>query len=103
MFSKDLEHTISQSYKKARERRHEFMTVEHLFLALLDNPSAVNVLTSCGSDLDGLRSELEDIIDQTDHEDTVKQQHGSTDHVTHGIQIHRHRQPDKACTYRRDQ
>ena len=65
MFSKDLEHTISQSYKKARERRHEFMTVEHLFLALLDNPSAVNVLTSCGSDIESLRSELEDIIDQT--------------------------------------
>ena len=40
MFSKDLEYTIGQCYKRAREARHEFMTVEHLLLALLDNPSA---------------------------------------------------------------
>ncbi len=65
MFSKDLEQTISQSYKRARARRHEFMTVEHLFLALLDNPSAVNVLTACGANLEVLRQELEDIIEQT--------------------------------------
>ncbi len=44
MFSKDLEHTIGQCYKRAREARHEFMTVEHLLLALLDNPSAQAVL-----------------------------------------------------------
>ena len=65
MFSKDLEQTISQSYKRARARRHEFMTVEHLFLALLDNPSAVNVLTACGANLEVLRQELKDIIEQT--------------------------------------
>ncbi len=41
MFSKDLEVTIGQCYKQAREQRHEFMTVEHLLLALLENPSAV--------------------------------------------------------------
>ena len=40
MFSKDLELTIGQCYKEAREQRHEFMTVEHLLLALLENPSA---------------------------------------------------------------
>ena len=44
MFSKDLEQTIGQCYKRAREARHEFMTVEHLLLALLDNPSAEAVL-----------------------------------------------------------
>lgn len=38
MFSKDLEQTIGQCYKRAREARHEFMTVEHLLLSLLDNP-----------------------------------------------------------------
>ncbi|MDJ0654251.1 MAG: ATP-dependent Clp protease ATP-binding subunit ClpA [Xanthomonadales bacterium] len=65
MFSKDLEQTISQSYKKARAQRHEFMTVEHLFLALLDNPSASHVLTTCGANLDALRKELADIIEQT--------------------------------------
>ncbi len=65
MFSKDLEQTISQSYKKARAQRHEFMTVEHLFLALLDNPSAVNVLQACGADNDQLRRELTEVIEQT--------------------------------------
>ncbi|MBP6626902.1 MAG: hypothetical protein KA187_05745, partial [Arenimonas sp.] len=50
MFSKDLEFTIGQCYKQAREARHEFMTVEHLLLALLDNPSAAGVLKACGAD-----------------------------------------------------
>ena len=50
MFSKDLELTIGQCYREARERRHEFMTVEHLLLALLENPSAAAVLRACGAD-----------------------------------------------------
>ena len=65
MFSKDLEQTISQSYKKARAQRHEFMTVEHLFLALLENPSASQVLMTCGANVDALRQELSDVIEQT--------------------------------------
>ncbi len=65
MFSEDLEQTISQSYKKARAQRHEFMTVEHLFLALLDNQSAAHVLVTCGADVDVLRQELLEIIEQT--------------------------------------
>ena len=48
MFSKDLEYSIGQCYKQAREARHEFMTVEHLLLALLENPAAVAVLKACG-------------------------------------------------------
>ena len=44
MFSKDLEYSIGQCYKQAREARHEFMTVEHLLLALLENPAALAVL-----------------------------------------------------------
>ncbi|HGM6874288.1 TPA: AAA family ATPase, partial [Stenotrophomonas maltophilia] len=63
MFSKDLEHTIGQCYKRAREARHEFMTVEHLLLALLDNPSAQAVLKACGADADRLRQELEQAIE----------------------------------------
>ena len=50
MFSKDLEITIGQCYKAAREQRHEFMTVEHLLLALLDNASAIAVLRACSAD-----------------------------------------------------
>ncbi|WP_024867831.1 ATP-dependent Clp protease ATP-binding subunit ClpA [Pseudoxanthomonas suwonensis] len=63
MFSKDLEQTIGQCYKRAREARHEFMTVEHLLLALLDNPSAQAVLRACGADANRLRVDLEQAIE----------------------------------------
>jgi len=63
MFSKDLEHSIGQCYKRAREARHEFMTVEHLLLALLDNTSAEAVLKAVGADFARLRRELEEAIE----------------------------------------
>ncbi|KAF1713613.1 ATP-dependent Clp protease ATP-binding subunit ClpA [Pseudoxanthomonas sangjuensis] len=63
MFSKDLEQTIGQCYKRAREARHEFMTVEHLLLALLDNPSAQAVLKATGAAADRLREDLEQAIE----------------------------------------
>jgi len=63
MFSKDLEQTIGQCYKRAREARHEFMTVEHLLLALLDNVSAQAVLKACGGDAPRLRNDLEQAIE----------------------------------------
>ena len=62
MFSKDLEYSIGQCYKRAREARDEYMTVEHLLLSLLDNPSAETVLKACGADFHRLRSELEQAI-----------------------------------------
>ncbi|HEV8692914.1 MAG TPA: ATP-dependent Clp protease ATP-binding subunit ClpA [Lysobacter sp.] len=62
MFSKDLEYSIGQCYKRAREARHEFMTVEHLLLALLENPSAESVLKACNADFARLRTELEQAI-----------------------------------------
>ena len=62
MFSKDLEYSIGQCYKRAREARHEYMTVEHLLLALLDNPSAEAVLKATGVDFARLRSDLEQAI-----------------------------------------
>ena len=65
MFSKDLELTIGQCYKEAREQRHEFMTVEHLLLALLENPSAAAVLRSCGADSVKLGKDLKAIILET--------------------------------------
>ena len=65
MFSKDLEFTIGQCYKQAREARHEFMTVEHLLLALLDNASAVQVLKACGSDNGKLAQDLRTVIAET--------------------------------------
>ena len=62
MFSKDLEYTIGQCYKQARDSRHEFMTVEHLLLALLENPSAAGVLRVCGADLTKLAEDLRKVI-----------------------------------------
>ena len=52
MFSKELEVSIGQCYKDARESRHEFMTVDHLLLALMENASALGVLRSCGADIE---------------------------------------------------
>ena len=49
MFSKDLELSISQAYQAARDQRHEYLTVEHMLLALLENPSAMSSLGACGA------------------------------------------------------
>jgi ATP-dependent Clp protease ATP-binding subunit ClpA len=65
MLSKDLELTLNAAFKNAREKRHEFMTVEHLLLALLDNDSAIKVLGACGADLNQLRTELVEFVDST--------------------------------------
>jgi ATP-dependent Clp protease ATP-binding subunit ClpA len=65
MLSKELEFTLNLAFKEAREKRHEFLTVEHLLLALTDNPAALEVLRACGADLDQLRKELETFLDET--------------------------------------
>ena len=65
MLSRELEVTLNLAFKSAREKRHEFMTVEHLLLALLDDASASNVLRACGADLDSLRQDLLEFIDST--------------------------------------
>ncbi len=58
MLSKDVEYTLNIAFQDAREKCHEFTTVEHLLLALLDNPVAVDVLHSCGADIEQLRQDL---------------------------------------------
>lgn len=65
MLSKELELTLHNAFKGASDRRHEFMTVEHLLLALLDNESAISVLESCGADLNILRRDLNEFIEST--------------------------------------
>ena len=65
MLSKDLETTLNLAFKNARERRHEFLTVEHLLLALLDNEIASAVLEACDCDLAELRTELVDFVETT--------------------------------------
>ncbi|WP_165725218.1 ATP-dependent Clp protease ATP-binding subunit ClpA [Pseudoalteromonas sp. SA25] len=65
MLNKDLELTLNAAFREARTRRHEFMTVEHLLLALLDNPSAGEALNACGVNISGLKTELLEFIDET--------------------------------------
>ena len=65
MLSKDLEVTLNLAFKEARSKRHEWMTVEHLLLALLDNSVAVDVLKAVGADIDRLRKELHEFIEST--------------------------------------
>ena len=65
MLSKELELTLNTAFTVARSKRHEFMTVEHLLLALLDNASAADVLNACGANLEKLRADLQDFINST--------------------------------------
>lgn len=65
MFSKNLELCLNMAFSQAREKRHEFITVEHLLLALLDNPEASEALIACGANLDRLRAGLGIFIDET--------------------------------------
>ncbi|MEZ2583687.1 ATP-dependent Clp protease ATP-binding subunit ClpA [Kluyvera intermedia] len=65
MLNQELELSLNMAFARAREHRHEFMTVEHLLLALLSNPSAREALEACSVDLVALRQELEAFIEQT--------------------------------------
>ncbi|MEY3018863.1 MAG: ATP-dependent Clp protease ATP-binding subunit ClpA, partial [Pseudomonadota bacterium] len=65
MLSKNLELTLNQAFRLARERNHEFMTVEHLLLALLDNEEASVVLRACGADLAILVDDLSEFLEAT--------------------------------------
>ncbi|MDF7681301.1 ATP-dependent Clp protease ATP-binding subunit ClpA [Enterobacteriaceae bacterium ESL0689] len=65
MLNQELELSLNMAFARARECRHEFMTVEHLLLALLSNTSAREVLEACAVDLAVLHQELETFIEQT--------------------------------------
>ncbi len=58
MLSQELEQSLNEAFRQARLKRHEFMTVEHLLLALLDNEEVERVLKGCGADIERLRGEL---------------------------------------------
>ena len=65
MLSKELELSLNQAFKNAHDQRHEFITVEHLLLTLLENATAEPVLQACGCDINLLRGELSQFIDET--------------------------------------
>ena len=65
MIAQELEVSLHMAFMEARQKRHEFITVEHLLLALLDNPSASEVLRACAADIDDLRKLLTEFV--TEH------------------------------------
>jgi len=65
MLNKELENTLNDAFRKAKVKRHEYMTVEHLLLALIDNESAAVVMKACGADLDRLKHDLVHFVDET--------------------------------------
>ena len=69
MIAQELEVSLHMAFMDARRKRHEFISVEHLLLAMTDNPSAAEVLRACGANLDQLKKQLTDFIDE--HTPTV--------------------------------
>jgi len=69
MIAQELEVSLHMAFVDARQKRHEFITVEHLLLALMDNPSAADVLRACGANIDVLRKELAQFV--AEHTPTV--------------------------------
>lgn len=65
MLNKELEYTLNLAFKRAKEKRHEFMTVEHLLLALLDNSAVINVMRACNADATNLCKKLDAFVDET--------------------------------------
>jgi len=64
MIAQELEVSLHMAFMDARQKRHELITVEHLLLAMLDNPSASEVLKACGASLDKLRTDISDHIEE---------------------------------------
>jgi ATP-dependent Clp protease ATP-binding subunit ClpA len=75
MIAQELEVSLHMAFMEARQKRHEFITVEHLLLALLDNPSATEVLRACAVNMEELRKSLTDFV--SEHTPVV----GGTDEV----------------------
>jgi ATP-dependent Clp protease ATP-binding subunit ClpA len=65
VLSSELEYCLNEAYQKARDARHEYMTVEHLLLSILDAPRVREILKACGADLARLQAELQKFIDET--------------------------------------
>jgi hypothetical protein len=65
MLSNELEACLNEAFHRAREARHEYLTVEHLLLGILDTPEVREILGGCGADLPQLKQELQDHLDQS--------------------------------------
>ncbi|RUO81243.1 ATP-dependent Clp protease ATP-binding subunit ClpA [Idiomarina tyrosinivorans] len=78
MLNKALEITLNDAFKLARERRHELMTVEHLLVALLENPDAAEALRACGANFAQLKEELLSYIDRSTPQFDADEEAGDT-------------------------
>ncbi|MBF8293267.1 MAG: clpA, partial [Steroidobacteraceae bacterium] len=65
MLSSELECCLNEAFQKARDARHEYMTVEHLLLSILDTPRVREILKACGADLTRLQADLQKFVDET--------------------------------------
>ncbi|MDH4274605.1 MAG: ATP-dependent Clp protease ATP-binding subunit ClpA, partial [Gammaproteobacteria bacterium] len=65
MINKELEMSLNIAFRAARDKRHEYVTVEHLLLALIENTAAAAALRACGAKLEELRAELNQFVDET--------------------------------------
>lgn len=65
MLNRELEYTLNMAFNEARHKRHEYITIEHLLLALLENPSAASVLRGCNVSIDRLKKQLTTFINET--------------------------------------
>lgn len=83
MLSEELKQTINNAIEDTQERRHEYLTLEHLLLALLDDESAAKVLTGCGADIDAVRTEIEEFLDS--NMEKVPDEDALTTHQTIGV------------------
>ncbi len=83
MLSEELKVTIQQAIEDTQRRRHEYLTLEHLLLALLDDESAGKVLTGCGADLEAVRADIEEFLDE--NMDEVPEDEELTTHQTIGV------------------
>jgi ATP-dependent Clp protease ATP-binding subunit ClpA len=84
MLSPELESSLNTAFQNAREKRHEYITVEHLLTALLDNPTAVRVLRACGGDIEQLRRNLTEFLEE--HVPTLPPDSDVDTHPTLGFQ-----------------
>ena len=84
MIARELEVSLHMAFVEARQKRHEFITVEHLLLALLDNPSAAETLRACGGNIEQLRKDLSTFI--AEHTPTVEGEEDIDTQPTLGFQ-----------------
>ncbi|MEX1363811.1 MAG: AAA family ATPase, partial [Nannocystaceae bacterium] len=83
MLSEELKVTINNAIEDTQRRRHEYLTLEHLLLALLDDASAIKVLTGCGADIEAVRVDVEEFLEES--MDEVPEDEELTTHQTIGV------------------